>query len=390
MTLSVKIKKALGSFEGGSSENTGPVTGSLESQRNAHSERFELDVEFEVPPGFAILFGASGSGKTTTLKSISGIVRPDAGCISINDEVLFDSEQRIDLPIRRRGVGYVFQDLALFPHLTVLANVEFGMSERPHSDRRRRAEAMMEALRISHTARRRPHEISGGEAQRVALARALSCKPRILLLDEPLSAIDEATKLGIISDLKSINRELRLPILYVTHNREEAISLGERVIVYERGRVVARGEPIEVFGTPITTSVARLTGVENIFAGLVVGKSETGGTMTVEISDGSGLCRVDVPFGNEAQGEHVTIAVPSGDILLATEEPRSTSLRNRLRGRISAVEDKVNRTVVSVRAGVTWNASVTRQAVKELGLSEGQEVWLAFKTHSCYLLDRTQ
>jgi len=352
MTLSVKIKKALGSFDGGNSENTSPVTGSLESQRSAPSERFELDIEFEVPPGFAILFGASGSGKTTTLKSISGIVRPDAGRISISDEVLFDSERRID--------------------------------------RRRRAEAMMEALRISHTARRRPREISGGEAQRVALARALSCKPRILLLDEPLSAIDEATKLGIISDLKSINRELRLPILYVTHNREEAISLGERVIVYERGRVVARGEPIEVFGTPITTSVARLTGVENIFAGLIVGKSETGGTMTIEISDGRGVCRVDVPFGNEAQGEHVTIAVPSGDILLATEEPRSTSLRNRLRGRISAIEDKVNRTVVSVRAGVTWNASVTRQAVKELGLSEGKEVWLAFKTHSCYLLDQTQ
>lgn len=390
MTLSVKIKKALGSLDDDTSKNTGPATSSLEFRREVSSERFQLDVEFEAPPGFAILFGASGSGKTTTLKSISGIVRPDAGRISINDEVLFDSEQGIDLPIRRRGVGYVFQDLALFPHLTALANVEFGMSHLPHSDRRRRAEAMMEALHITHTSRRKPREISGGEAQRIALARALSCKPRILLLDEPLSAIDEATKLGIISDLKSINREMRLPILYVTHNREEAVSLGERVIVFERGRVVARGLPIEVFGSPITTSVARLTGVENIFTGRVVGKSEAGGTMTVEISDGSGLCRVDVPFGNQAQGEHVTVAVPSGDILLATEEPRSTSLRNRLHGRIYAIEDKVNRTVVSVQAGVTWNASVTRQAVQELGLSEGQEVWLAFKTHSCYLLDQTQ
>jgi len=212
----------------------------------------------------------------------------------------------------------------------------------------------------------------------------------MLLLDEPLSAIDETTKLGIISDLKSINREMRLPILYVTHNREEAVSLGERVIVFDRGRVVARGLPIEVFGAPTTTNVARLTGVENIFTGRVVCKSEAGGTMTVEISDGSGLCRVDVPFGNQALGEHVTMAVPSGDILLATEEPRSTSLRNRLSGRIYAIEDKVNRTVVSVQAGVTWNASVTRQAVRELGLSEGQEVWLAFKTHSCYLLDQTQ
>lgn len=384
MTLTVKIRKVLGSAANAS------VAGSVEPRQEAHPERFELDVEFEAPPGFAILFGASGSGKTTTLKAISGIVRPDSGRISIGDEELFDSKRRIDLPIRKRGVGYVFQDLALFPHLTVRANVEFGMSERPHDDRRRRAEAMMDALRISHTARRKPREISGGEAQRVALARALSCKPRILLLDEPLSALDEATKLSVISDLKSINRELRLPILYVTHNREEAISLGERVIVLERGRVVACGEPIQVFGAPITSSVARLTGVENIFSGDVVRKSEEGGTMTVEISDKSGSCRVDIPFGSQAQGERVTIAVPSGDILLATEEPRSTSLRNRLHGNISAIEDKVNRTVVSVHSGVTWNASVTRQAVNELGLSEGQEVWLAFKTHSCYLLDQTQ
>ena len=389
MTLTVKIKKSVGLLRGGGSEIITSIEGS-ETWQEARSERFDLDVEFEAPPGFAILFGASGSGKTTTLKSISGIVRPDAGRISINNEVLFDSERRIDLPIRMRGAGYVFQDLALFPHLTAMANVEFGMSDLPQRDRRWRALAMMEAFRIVHTARRRPREISGGEAQRVALARALSCRPRLLLLDEPLSAIDEATKLSIISDLKTINRELKLPILYVTHNREEAISLGERVIVYERGRVVARGEPIEVFGTPIATNVARLTGVENIFAGRVVGKSEAGGTMTIEISDGSGSCRVDVPFGNQVQGEHVTVAVPSGDILLATEEPRSTSLRNRLTGSVSAIEERVSRTVVSVRAGVIWNASVTRQAVKELGLAEGQEVWLAFKTHSCYLLDQNQ
>lgn len=382
MTLTARIKKALGSPANGSSAKAHALG-------EATFERFELDVEFEAPPGFTILFGASGSGKTTTLKSISGIVRPDAGRITIDEEVLFDSERRIDLPIRARGVGYVLQDLALFPHLTARANVEFGMSRLSHLDRRQRAETMMEALRISHIAGRKPREVSGGEAQRIALARALSCKPQILLLDEPLSAIDEATKLGIISDLKSLNREMRLPILYVTHNREEAVSLGERVIVFERGRVVARGLPIEVFGAPITASVARLTGVENIFAGRIVAKSEEGGTMTVDISDGAGSCRVDVPFGNEAQGESVTVAVPSGDILLATEEPRSTTLRNRLTGRITAIEERVNRTVVSVRAGVTWNASVTRQAVKELGLSEGQEVWLAFKTHSCYLLDQT-
>jgi molybdate transport system ATP-binding protein len=382
MTLSVRIKKALGSSGNRDSSL------SRESPGTSAAQNFSLDVEFDVPPGFTILFGASGSGKTTTLRSISGIVRPDTGRIAIDDEVLFDSSERIDLPIRKRGVGYVFQDLALFPHLTALANIEFGMSKVSSGDRRLRAESMMEALRISHTAGRKPREISGGEAQRVALARALASQPRMLLLDEPLSAIDEATKRGIISDLKSINRELRLPIIYVTHSRQEAVSLGERVIVYEQGRVVAFGEPISVFGTPITASVARLTGVENIFAAQVIRKSEDAGIMTVEVSDATGSCHVDVPFGNEALGEHVTIAVPSGDILLATEEPRSTSLRNRMHGKITAIEEELNRTVVRVNAGITWSASVTRQAVSELELAKGQQVWLAFKTHSCYLVDR--
>lgn len=379
MTLSVRIKKALGS-----SGNRH----ALRRRESSAAQPFSLDVEFDVSPGFTILFGASGSGKTTTLRSISGIVRPDTGRIAIDDEVLFDSSERIDLPIRKRGVGYVFQDLALFPHLTALANVEFGMSKISPADRSLRAEAIMEALRISHTALRKPRKISGGEAQRVALARALACQPRILLLDEPLSAIDEATKRSIISDLKSINRDLRLPIIYVTHSRQEAVSLGERVIVYEQGRVVASGEPISVFGTPITASVARLTGVENIFAAQVTAKSEEAGIMTLEVSDATGSCLVDVPFGNEALGEHVTMAVPSGDILLATEEPRSTSLRNRMRGTITAIEDELNRTVVRVKAGVIWSASVTRQAVSELELCENREVWLAFKTHSCYLVDR--
>lgn len=382
MTLSVRIKKVLSVFGKGRA-----LKRSLPDAANAAP--FSLDVDFEVPSGFTILFGASGSGKTTTLRAISGIVRPDAGCITIDDGVLFDSTRKIDLPIRARGVGLVFQDLALFPHLNALENVEFGMSGISRAERHLRAGELMERLRISHAQKRKPREISGGEAQRVALARALASKPRILLLDEPLSAIDEATKRSIISDLKSINRELRLPIVYVTHSREEAVSIGERVIVYEQGRIVASGEPIGVFGTPITASVARLTAVENLFSGQVVAKSEAAGTITVEVSSGQNACRIDVPFANLAIGEHVTVAVMAGDILLATEEPRSTSLRNRMLGTITTIEEESNRVVVGVDAGVLWTATVTRQAVHELQLASGKEVWVAFKTHSCYLIDRS-
>jgi molybdate transport system ATP-binding protein len=351
------------------------------------ADEFTLDVELSVPQGVTILFGASGSGKSTTLRAIAGILQPDEGQIIVDEKIFYDSQKRINLPIRKRQVGYVFQNLALFPHLSVRSNIEFGMKNLPPRERHKRAAEIVSALKIEHTMNRKPREISGGEAQRVALARALSSAPKVLLLDEPLSAIDEATKSEILTDLKMMNRDLQLPILYVTHSRDEAVTLGERVIVYEQGRIVACGEPLEVFRLPVTRSVARLTGVENIFTGRVVAKNEAGGTMTVEIEDESGTCLIEVPFGNEALNERLTLAVPASDILLATRELQGVSARNLLRAQIISIEEKGNRTEVGVKSGVMWNVNVTRQAVKELHLVISQEVWLAIKTHSCYLLD---
>jgi molybdate transport system ATP-binding protein len=368
--LSVRIKKAF-----------------VDNKQMAGSH-FALDVEFEAQPGITILFGPSGSGKTATIKAIAGIIRPDSGRICVGDHILFDSERNIDLPIRKRGVGLVFQHLALFPHMSALENIEFAINHLPRSQRLRCALELMERFKIAHTAPRRPAQISGGEAQRVALARALAANPRLLLLDEPLSAIDEATKSDIIADLKVINRELRLPVIYVTHNRDEAITLGERLIAYEQGRVLAAGEPIEIFGAPLVASVARLTGVENIFTGQVVGKSEVAGTMTVLISSEGGSCLIDVPLGRQRLGDRVTVAVRSGDILLATEQPRSTSARNVLPGRITAIEDRSDRVLVRVSSGVNWVVSTTRQSVSELALWPGQSAWLAIKTHSFCLLDQ--
>ncbi|HEX8473576.1 MAG TPA: ATP-binding cassette domain-containing protein [Pyrinomonadaceae bacterium] len=359
------------------------------SVSSVEPEEFVLDVRFDAPPGVTILFGASGAGKSVTLKSIAGLVRPDAGRIAVNDCVLFDSESSVNLPIRERGAGYVFQNLALFPHLSALGNVEFALSGLPRREGRGRALELLEQFGIRHAAMRRPREISGGEAQRVALARALASNPRFLLLDEPLSALDEATKFGIISDLKNINRRFQLPVIYVTHSREEAVMLGERAILYERGRVVAVGEPLKVFATPLNKSVARLSGVENVFRCRVVGNDETAGTLTLEIDEdgAAGACRIDAPFGNYAAGERVTLAVRSGDILLATEEPRSTSARNILRGRITAMEERSGHIRVHVTSGANWIVSVTRQAAAELQLSNEMEIWLAFKTFSCHLLD---
>jgi molybdate transport system ATP-binding protein len=352
--------------------------------RKRLGEGFALDVEFEAPPGVTVIFGASGSGKTLTLKAVAGLARPDEGRVSVGDRVLFDSTARIDAPVAQRRVGYLFQNLALFPHMTALENVEFAASGLPRRERRVRALSLLERLGVAHAAARRPRAISGGEAQRVALARALASSPDVLLLDEPLSALDEPVKLRIISDLKRLNEELRLPVLYVTHSRDEALLLGDRALIYERGRVAASGAPSELFAAPASESVARLTGVENIFEGMVVGRDEPAGTMTVELAgDDGGACRVEVPLGRTREGGRVRVAVRSGDVLLAATEPRGLSARNLLRGRVSAVEGRSAHTLVRVESGVVWTASVTRHALEELGLTVGAEVWVAFKTYSC-------
>lgn len=377
--LSVKILKRFGAHAGRTADGE-PGSGAPQS--------FTLDVEFAAAAGVSILFGASGSGKTLTLKAIAGLVRPDAGLIKDGARTLFDSERRIDLRVRERGAGYVFQDLALFPHLTAHENVEFPISHLPRRERRARAGALLERFGIAHIAARSPRNISGGEAQRVALARALAGSPRFLLLDEPLSALHESIKLEIIADLKQVTRELRLPVIYVTHSRDEALALGERALVYDGGRVVADGEPAEVFGAPVRTSVARLTGVENIFEGVVVKHDETTGTSHVQLeAEGRPGCTVEVPLGRKKTGERVTVAIRSGDVLLATEEPRRISARNILQGRVTCVEERSEQMLVRVESGVEWTASVTRQSVAELQLEAGRNVWLAFKTYSCRLLD---
>jgi molybdate transport system ATP-binding protein len=350
---------------------------------------FVLDVEFSAPPGVTILFGASGSGKTQTLLSVAGLTRPDEGLIAVQGDTLFDSSRAFSLPVSRRRVGYVFQSLALFPHMTAQANVEFAAHELPRRERRERASALLERFGVGHTAARRPREISGGEAQRVALARALASEPRLLLLDEPLSALDEPVKLSIMSDLREMNRRLRLPILYVTHSRDEALALGERALIFERGRIVAGGEPHEVFGSPESPGVARLAGVENIFEGVVLSRNESAGTMLVELACAEGVasCSVEVPLGRARVGGRVTIAVRAGDVLLATEEPRGISARNILRGRVSQIERRSGETLVRVESGVVWAASVTRQSLEELSIEVGRTVWLAFKTYSCRIFD---
>src|SRR5262249_46402459 len=199
--------------------------------------RFSLDAEFAAPAGVTVIFGPSGSGKTTILQCLAGLLRPDRGSIKAGDETLFDSARKVDLSPQQRRVGYVFQDLALFPHMSAAENIAFGV----RGNGSRRATLVRDALerfRLEHVAAHRPGEISGGERQRVALARALVTGPRLLLLDEPFSALDDALKLEIIADLKQWLSGQSVPALFVTHDRSEAEALGERMLLLNEGKIV--------------------------------------------------------------------------------------------------------------------------------------------------------
>ena len=204
-------------------------------------QQFSLDVHFSTPHGVTVIFGPSGSGKTTILECIAGLAAPDSGSISIGEETFYDSARCLDHPAHLRRVGYVFQDLALFPHMSVASNVGFGVRARGEEKGRLVRDAL-ENFRIAPLAHHRPAEISGGERQRVALARALVSQPRLMLLDEPFSALDDELKRGIIADLKRWLLDNAVPVLFVTHNRDEASVFGDRVLLLKDGKIAGEGE----------------------------------------------------------------------------------------------------------------------------------------------------
>lgn len=204
-------------------------------------QHFKVDVAFEAPPGITILFGPSGSGKSTTLAAIAGLVRPKAGRIALGGEVWFDAEQRVDVAVEKRHVAFVFQSLALFPHMTAVGNVSYGMNGATNGDKRKRAVELLERFKVAHLADRRPTTFSGGEAQRVALARALGMSPRVVLMDEPFSAMDQRLRVNLVRDVRSIIEELAVPMVFVTHHRGEARALGDRAVFIEQGKIVKTG-----------------------------------------------------------------------------------------------------------------------------------------------------
>lgn len=351
---------------------------------NGQAQPFTLSVEFVASAGFTILFGASGAGKTTLLNCIAGLQTPEAGCIAVGTNTLYDSDARIDLPPYRRFVGYLLQSLALFPHMTVRQNVEYGLNGLAKLERADRARQVLGAFRISALAERRPRNISGGERQRAALARTLVTRPRVLLLDEPLAALDAVTKSQILDDLRVWNRRQQIPVLYVTHQQEDVFALGEKVIAIEAGRIVARGSPHEVLQRPQSETVAQLAGFENILEGAIIAEHPAHGTMTCRIQ-GSTL-DLEVPLSRIDRSRSVRIGIRAGDIMLATAAPQGLSARNVFPGTITALEQRDAMVIAEVNCGAEFEVHLTPAARESLRLEAGRNVWLVLKTYSCQVL----
>jgi molybdate transport system ATP-binding protein len=251
--------------------------------------------------------------------------------------------------------------------------------------RRQRAEAILRAFHVEKLRKQKPGEISGGERQRIALARSLVTEPRVLLLDEPLAGLDAERKAAIVDDLRAWNTARGIPILYVTHSREEVDALGERVIALENGNVVSTGVPMEVLNAPRRKKLAQASGFENLLSATVLDLRETDGVMRVKLHESA--CEIEVPLGYATAGSRVHVAIRAGDILLATERPHGLSARNVMEGRILSLEQRGTMVIARVDCGVTFVVHITPGAARALDLTVGRRVWLVLKTHSCHLVD---
>ncbi len=343
-----------------------------------------LEVGHSFPPGITILFGASGAGKTTLLDCIAGLTEPDSGRIALGNDAFFQDNPSTNISPQKRHIGYVFQDLALFPHLTVEQNVIYGIRYLPHAEQQLACNRMLESFRIAHLRDRKIAGLSGGEGQRVALARALITNPCALLLDEPLVALDASLKSKLIDDLRARIEARPIPVIYVTHSREEVFALGERMLLMDNGKITAEGTPHEVMSAPRQLSAAQLTGFENVFDVTVSTLNEDRGTMTCDLAPGLEL---ETPLLRASVGTKLRVGIRAGDILLATVAPQGLSARNILPGKIVSLERRDVIVAARVDCGVEIEVHMTLAARDSLALQPGRLVWLIIKTHSCHLME---
>ena len=352
---------------------------------------FELRLEWDVEPGRAlVLFGPSGAGKTTALRAMAGLLRPLAGRVEIDGRAVYDSAAGIWHPAHRRRIGYLTQQYHLFPHLNVARNVAYGLSPERGEESRLRIGELLEIFQLRGLEERYPWELSGGQQQRVALARALATHPRLLLLDEPFAALDAGLRRTVRQELRAMLTRNPIPVVLVTHDREEALSLGDEVQVIDGGRAIARGAPLDVLGQPGQAAVARLVGVENLFRMRVESRHPRDGTMRLSGAGAQAGFTLETPLdggqSGPAEDNWVTVGIRASDIILSSLEPAGSSARNRLPGTVARIEPRPPGYTVELDCGVSLRCQVTGASLEEMEIRVGQPLWAVFKASSCFLV----
>jgi len=342
----------------------------------------EIRVEnFQPGPNVAVLFGASGAGKTTILRCLAGLEKPDAGEICFHGEIWFQKNGNIFVPPQKRNLGFVPQDYALFPHLTVAENIGYGLHRLAAPEKKSRVAEALDWLDIADLAARRPQKLSGGEQQRVALARAVVRRPQLLLLDEPLSALDTPTRQRLRGELAALLAKLNLPAVLVTHDRLEAAALGEEIFVLAAGKILQHGSVTEVFNRPASLDVARLVGTDTVLACDVMGVAEglvtlaAGSARLTEMAD-------QLPPG----ARQVHVCIRAEDVILSLDAALHSSPRNHFAAVVKALTPEGPLVRIELDCGFALKALLTRQSCAELELQPGSRVTALIKAPQAHLV----
>lgn len=339
---------------------------------------FSLDAAFRgAESGVTALFGPSGAGKTSVVNMVAGLLRPQAGRIAVNGFRLFDSAQGIDLPPEKRRIGYVFQDGRLLPHLSVRANLTYGMRRTPPGRRFVQFDPVVELLGIGHLLHRRPSRLSGGEKQRVAIGRALLTSPALLLMDEPLASLDAARKAEVMPFIMRLGREFAIPILYVSHALDEILHLAVRMVMIQEGRVLAEGDPEDLLSRSDLQSHLGRSETESVISTVVDAPEDAFGLTRLRFGDRI----LKVLHIQAAKGDSVRVRIPARQVAIALTPPGQTSFQNVFPGKIREICDHGDPFVdVRLDIGRSLWARITRQSLSELNLKPGQPVFALVKS----------
>lgn len=356
-------------------------------KKKGEKPSFSMHCSFDTDSEFAVLFGCSGSGKTTALRCIAGLENPDAGTIRINDTLYFDSKKKINLPPQKRKIGYMFQENALFPHMNVRQNIEFGLKGLSSKEKNNQVNEMLGLVGIEELEFAYPDELSGGQKQKVALARALAPNPEVLLLDEPFSALDTVVRLKLRKELRTIQKKLGIPIIFITHDPVEAFTMADRMAVFDNGRVQQLGSPEEVFYHPKTRYVAELVGFSNLFDDAVVEGHGQGDECTFLWSLGT---EITAPYIRRMAGDRVSWGIRPENIELVNNgndgippSIRKEDSKNLLDGVVRNFVNKGTSWIMSLKlkdSGAVLNVEVTNHIFDSLKLGSGDECMVRIRT----------